>query len=93
VLIAQYRNDQYKSDRVDGSLHEAMGLLTRLLQAAEEGRCTDASSSSWCARSRGARRATSPLVSLQRALTLAEPAGYVRLYVDERRVADGSTIG
>lgn len=82
VLIARY-----KSDRVDGSLHEAMGLLTRLLQAAEEGRCTDGkrhrAPAAASARSRTRRRATSPLVSLQRALTLAEPAGYVRLFVDE----------
>ena len=33
VLIAEYR-----SDRADRSIHEAMGLLERLLKAAEEGR-------------------------------------------------------
>ena len=32
VLIARYKNDP-----VDGSIHEAMGLLERLLQAAEAG--------------------------------------------------------
>ena len=85
VLLARYRRD-----RADRFLLDAMGLLERLLKAAEEG-------------VQGASRTGSvieilvvqalahqlqgdipaALVSLQRALTLAEPEEYVRMFVGE----------
>ena len=37
ITLARVLIARYKSDQVDGSIHEAMGLLERLLQAAEEG--------------------------------------------------------
>ncbi len=81
VLIARYR-----SDRVAGSMHEALGLLARLLQAAEEGGRTGSvieilllqaladHTQGDLPRARAA---------LEHALALAEPEGYVRLFVDE----------
>jgi LuxR family maltose regulon positive regulatory protein len=81
VLIARYR-----SDRGTGSIHEAIGLLERLLQAAEEGRRMGSVIEILALLALAhAAQGDIPLalVSLERALTLAEPEGYVRLFVDE----------
>jgi LuxR family maltose regulon positive regulatory protein len=81
VLIARYKNDP-----VDGSIHEAMGLLERLLQAAEEGRRMGSVIEILALLALAhAAQGDIPLalVSLERALTLAEPEGYVRIFVDE----------
>jgi LuxR family maltose regulon positive regulatory protein len=81
ALVAQY--EQERDDRV---IRDALGLLERLLQSAEAGQRTGiiieirmvqalafaAAGDSSCA-----------LESLERALTLAEPEGYVRLFVGE----------
>ena len=81
VLIARYR-----SDRVAGSIHEALGLLARLLQAAEEGGRTGSVIEILMLRAL-AHHTQGDLprarASLEHALTLAEPEGYVRLFVDE----------
>ena len=81
VLIARYR-----SDRVDGSIHEALGLLARLLQAAEEGGRTGSVIEILMLRAL-AHHTQGDLprarASLEHALTLAEPEGYVRVFVDE----------
>ena len=81
VLIARY-----KTDRVDGDLHAALGLLARLLQAAEEGGRNGSvieililQSLAYQAQGNLPRA----LASLERALALAEPEGYVRIFVDE----------
>jgi LuxR family maltose regulon positive regulatory protein len=81
VLIAQY-----VYDRVDSYIHEAIGLLDRLLKAGEEGGRTGSVIEILVlqALAHEAQGDISPaLVSLERALTLAEPEGYVRLFVDE----------
>ena len=86
VTLARVLIAQYKSDRVDGSIHEAMGLLERLLQAAEEGGRTGSVIEILVlqALAHEAQGNIPPaLVSLERALTLAEPEGYVRIFVDE----------
>jgi LuxR family maltose regulon positive regulatory protein len=90
ITLARVLLARYQHNRADHSLLEAMGLLERLLEAAEA----------------GAQRAPrtgrvieilvlqalahqmqddlpAALVSLARALTLAEPEGYVRIFVDE----------
>ena len=81
VLIARYR-----SDRVDGSIHEARELLARLLQAAEEGGRTGSVIEVLMLQAL-AHHAQDDLprarAALEHALTLAEPEGYVRLFVDE----------
>jgi LuxR family maltose regulon positive regulatory protein len=81
VLIARY-----KMDRVEGDLHEALGLLARLLQAAEEGGRNGSVIETLILQSlaheaQGNRPRA--LGSLERALALAEPEGYVRTFVDE----------
>ena len=81
VLIARYKNDP-----VDGSIHEAMGLLERLLHAAEAGGRIGSIVEILMlqALAHEAQGNIPPaLLSLERALTLAEPEGYVRIFVDE----------
>jgi len=81
VLIAQE-----KRGLVDGSIHDAKGLLERLLQAAEEGGRKGSVIEILVlqALAHEAQGNYPPaLVSLERALTLAEPEGYVRIFVDE----------
>ena len=81
VLIAQHR-----SDNAVRFMDEAMGLLERLLQAAEEGERM-ASVIEILVQQALAHEAQddlpSALAPLERALTLAEPEGYVRIFVGE----------
>jgi LuxR family maltose regulon positive regulatory protein len=86
VLIAQYQND-----RTDGSIHAVMRLLDRLLQAAEGGNRMGSVIEILVLHAL-AHQAISPkergditpaLAPLERALTLAEPGGYIRIFVDE----------
>ena len=91
VLIAQYKSTQGKSaqdksNRVDESIQQAMGLLARLLSAAEarQGFGSVIEILLLQALSHDAQGEMAPaLVSLERALTLAEPEGYIRIFVDE----------
>jgi LuxR family maltose regulon positive regulatory protein len=76
----------YQSDRADRSILEAMGLLERLLKAAEEGGRTGSAIEILVLQAlthhvRGDTPAA--LKPLQKALTLAEPEGYVRMFLDE----------
>jgi LuxR family maltose regulon positive regulatory protein len=73
-------------DRAVGSTREAVGLLERLLKAAEEGSRTGSVIqilvlSALAHRMHGDVPAA--LAQLKHALTLAEPEGYVRVFVDE----------
>jgi LuxR family maltose regulon positive regulatory protein len=72
--------------RADPPSDEATALLERLLTAAETGRRTGSvieilTLQALAARARGDLPAA--LVALERALALAEPEGYVRMFVDE----------
>ncbi len=81
VLIAQE-----KRGLVDGSIQDAKGLLERLLRAAEEDKRIGSviEISSLLALAHAAQGDISlALASLEHALTLAEPEGYLRLFVDE----------
>jgi LuxR family maltose regulon positive regulatory protein len=81
VLIAQYQND-----RNDSSIHTVMRLLERLLQAGEEGgRVGSVIENLWlqALAHQAQGNITLAHASLERALTLAEPEGYVRTFVDE----------
>jgi LuxR family transcriptional regulator, maltose regulon positive regulatory protein len=83
VLLARY-----KSDREERSIHEAMGLLERLLQAADEGGRMGSAIEILVLQAlahEAQAESSSALVPLERALTLAEPEGYVRVFVDEGR--------
>jgi LuxR family maltose regulon positive regulatory protein len=88
VLIAKASSPiaQDKSDSVDHSIHEALGLLERLLKAAEVGGRTGSVIEILVLQALAHHAqddTSSALVSLERALTLAEPECYVRIFVDE----------
>jgi LuxR family maltose regulon positive regulatory protein len=81
VLIAQYKNDP-----VAGSIHEAIALLERLLQAAEAGRRMGSVIEILVVQALALQaqgNVSQALASMERALALAEPEGYVRIFVDE----------
>jgi LuxR family maltose regulon positive regulatory protein len=81
VLIAEY-----KRDRADRVIFEAMGLLERLLKAADEGRRLGSVIEILVLQALAHEaQGNIPLafVPLDRALALAEPEGYVRIFVDE----------
>ncbi len=80
VLIAQYRRDC-----IDNALDQAIGLLTRLLETAEAEERTGSIIEILVVQAL-AYEAKGDLAgaisSLERALTLAEPEGYVRIFVE-----------
>ncbi|MEJ2267196.1 MAG: LuxR C-terminal-related transcriptional regulator, partial [Anaerolineales bacterium] len=81
VLIARHRRDE-----VDDSIREAIGLLERLLRAAEEGGRIGSAIEILALQAlafEAEGNIPSALESLERALRLAEPEGYVRIFVDE----------
>ena len=86
ITLARVLLARYKSDRADRSILEAMGLLERLLQAAEEGGRTGSVIEILVLQALAHQMQgdiPAALVPLERALTLAEPEGYVRIFVDE----------
>jgi LuxR family transcriptional regulator, maltose regulon positive regulatory protein len=77
---------RYTSDRVDGSIHQAIRLLERLLRAAEAGERAGSMIEilvlqALAHHAQGDIHAA--LMPLERALTIAEPEGYIRIFVDE----------
>ena len=81
VLIARYR-----IARDEGSVRAALRLLDRLLQAAEDGGRTGSVIEVLMLQAlayHAQGNTPSAITSLERALSLAEPEGYVRLFVDE----------
>ena len=86
ITLARVLIARYKSEREDRSIHEAVGLLKRLLEAAEEGRRTGSVIEILVLQALAHEAQGNipvALVPLERALTLAEPEGYVRIFVDE----------
>lgn len=86
IVLARVLIAEYKSQGADHSVLEAMGLLERLLQAAEAGgrigRVIEILVLQALAHHiQGDTSAA--LDPLQRSLTLAEPEGYVRIVIDE----------
>jgi LuxR family maltose regulon positive regulatory protein len=74
------------SNRTDRSMLEAVGLLERLLQTAEEGERTGSVIEILVLQALAHQvqgDIPAALVPLQQALSLAEPEGYVRMFVDE----------
>ncbi len=81
LLIARYRQE-----RADSHLHDALGLLGRLLAAAEAGGRVGSVIEILLLQAlvhEAPGDLQYALVPLARALALAEPEGYVRLFVDE----------
>ena len=86
MLLAKILIAEYKRDRADHSILDAMGLLERLLKTAEEGRRMGSVIDilvlqALAYQAQGEIRLA--LAPLERALTLAEPEGYFRIFVDE----------
>jgi len=81
VLIAPHQNDP-----AAGSIHEAIALLERLLQAAEAGGRMGSVIEILVVQAlafQAQGNVSQALASMERALALAEPEGYVRIFVDE----------
>jgi LuxR family maltose regulon positive regulatory protein len=86
ITLARVLLARSKSDRADRSIHEAMGLLERLLQAAEAGERMGSIIEILVLQALAHQMQgdiSAALVPLERALSLAEPEGYVRIFVDE----------
>ena len=81
MLIAEYRREQ-----ADRSILDAVGLLERLLKAAEEGGRLGSMIEILALQALAHEaQGNLPLAlePLEQALTLAEPEGYIRIFVDE----------
>jgi LuxR family transcriptional regulator, maltose regulon positive regulatory protein len=86
ITLARVLLARYTAERAERSVQEATRLLERLLRAAEHGRRTGSVIEilvlqALTHQARGDVPAA--LASLRRALTLAEPEGYVRIFADE----------
>jgi LuxR family maltose regulon positive regulatory protein len=86
ITLARLLLARHEDERPERSAHEATGLLQRLLLAAEEGGRTGRVIEilvllALAHQAQGDRPAA--LASLERAVTLAEPEGYVRIFADE----------
>ena len=86
ITLARVLLAGYTAERAERSIQEATRLLERLLQAAEAGQRTGSVIEILVlqALTRQARDdVPAALAALRRALTLAEPEGYVRIFADE----------
>jgi LuxR family maltose regulon positive regulatory protein len=86
ITLARMLLARYATDRTERSIQEATRLLERLLRAAEEGKRSGSVIEIMVLQALAHQvRGDVPaaLASLQRALTLAEPEGYARIFVDE----------
>ncbi|WKZ35054.1 MAG: LuxR C-terminal-related transcriptional regulator [Anaerolineales bacterium] len=86
ITLARVLLARYQSDRADGSISGVVGLLERLLKAAEEGGRKGSVVEilvlqAFAYHAQGDLPAA--LLPLQHALALAEPEGYVRMFLDE----------
>jgi LuxR family maltose regulon positive regulatory protein len=86
LILARLLLARCKRERADGCLGEAMTLLERLLRAAEAGERTRSVIEILVLQALAHQMQgdlPAALVRLERALALAEPEGYVRIFVDE----------
>jgi len=86
ITLARVLIARYKSEQEEHHIHVVFGLLERLLKAAEEGKRTRSVIEILVlqALAHEAQRNIPPaLAPLERALTLAGPEGYIRIFVDE----------
>ena len=86
ITLARVLLARYQDERAERSLHEATRLLERLLAAAEEGSRTGRVIEILVLRALAHQTLgdiPAALACLERALTLAEPEGYVRVFIDE----------
>ncbi|MFB9327064.1 LuxR C-terminal-related transcriptional regulator [Paenibacillus aurantiacus] len=88
ITLARVLLARHERDREDGGISEALGLAERLLSAAEEGGRTGSVIEILIVQALARHRrgdASASLAPLRKALTLAEPEGYVRMFADEGR--------
>jgi LuxR family transcriptional regulator, maltose regulon positive regulatory protein len=86
ITLARILLARFKSDRSDNSIRDAIGLIERLLKAAEEGGRMGSVIEILALQALAYQlQGDIPLAltSLERALTLGEPEGYVRMFVNE----------
>ncbi|HEY0753276.1 MAG TPA: LuxR C-terminal-related transcriptional regulator [Ktedonobacteraceae bacterium] len=86
ITLARVLLARSKSERAERFMLEAMELLERLLQAAQAGERTGSAIEILVLQALAHQMQgdiPAALVPLERALTLAEPEGYVRIFVDE----------
>jgi LuxR family transcriptional regulator, maltose regulon positive regulatory protein len=86
ITLARMLLARYMSNLADSSILEATGLLERLLKAAEEGGRMGSAIEILVLQALAHHvqgDLPAALMPLHRALTLAEPEGYVRMFVDE----------
>jgi LuxR family maltose regulon positive regulatory protein len=86
VTLARLLIAEYERDRADRSILGAMGLLEGLLKAAEEGKRIGSMIEILLLQAlahQAQGNVPLALAPLERALVLAEPEGYVRIFVDE----------
>ena len=86
ITLARMLLARHQDERAEQSLHQAARLLERLLLAAEEGQRTGRVIEILVLQALSRRRLgdnPAALASLERAVTLAEPEGYVRVFADE----------
>ncbi len=86
ITFARILLSQHQSDHSISLLHDAMGLLERLLKAAEEGGRIGSVIEILTLQALAHQMQEdipAALPSLERALKLAEPEGYMRIFIDE----------
>jgi LuxR family maltose regulon positive regulatory protein len=86
ITLARVLIAHSKSERADRSIHQAMELLERLLAAAQAGERAGSAIEIMVLQALAHQvqgHVPAALTSLERALTLAEPEGYFRIFVDE----------
>jgi LuxR family maltose regulon positive regulatory protein len=86
LTLARALLAQYRTDRSERSLHDALELLGRLLRATEAGDRMGRAIEILVVQALALHTygdIPAALIPLERALTLAEPEGYVRMFVDE----------
>jgi len=86
ITLARVLMAQFTAERAGHSIQEATRLLKRLLRAAEEGQRTGSVIEILVLQALACQARDdipAALASLRRAVTLAEPEGYVRIFADE----------
>ena len=86
ITLARVLLAKHTTERAQGDLHDPARLLERLLEAAEAGARTGSVIEILVVQAlvhQAERDTPAALAALERALTLAEPEGYVRLFIDE----------
>ena len=86
ITLARALITRYEIDQAEQAIHQAVGLLARLLKAAEEGQRNGSVLEILVLQALAHKiQGNTPIAlkPLERALTLAEPEGYVRVFVDE----------